>query len=167
MGHQNLIIMRHAKSDWAGRLQSDYDRPLAARGSRDAAKMARWLARQEFAPSCIKSSPAVRAAQTARIVAKELDGLPIIWESSLYLADLNVLLDIVRHPPSACWLLVGHNPGLESLLYFCDREVERRIKYRKLLPTAAAYAFNIDTGAKTLVAGCGSLLVHQRPKLLD
>ena len=167
MEHQKLIIMRHAKSDRSSTVQADYDRPLAARGRRDAAKMAHWLDRQAFAPSCIRSSPAVRAAETARIVAKELDGLPIIWESSLYLADLNELLEVVRRPPSACWLLVGHNPGLESLLYFCDRDVERRIKYRKLLPTAAAYAFSIETDANALVAGCGSLLVHQRPKRLD
>jgi phosphohistidine phosphatase len=166
MARQNVIIMRHAKSDWGGGLQSDRDRPLAPRGRRDAEKMARWLRRQAFTPTCIKSSPAARAGETARIVAQELDGVPIVWENRLYLADLDDLLAVLRCPPSTCWLLVGHNPGLESLVHFCDPTIERRIKFQKLLPTAGVYAFSIDADA-TIAAGCGSLLCHQRPKLLD
>lgn len=167
MVNQCLIIMRHAKSDWAGGQQSDYDRPLAARGLRNAAAMAQWLGSQEFAPTCIKSSPAVRTSETARIVAKGLGGTPIIWESSLYLADLDDLLKIVAYPPSTCWLLVGHNPGLESLVRFCDPTIEGRIDHRKLLPAGALYAFSIDMDNEILSRGRGLLLCHQRPKLLD
>jgi phosphohistidine phosphatase len=166
MDQQNLIIMRHAKSDWGGGRQSDHERPLAPRGRRDAAKMGRWLRQQAFTPTCIKSSPAARASETARIVAEELGGLPIVWESSLYLADIDELLEVLRYPPSPCWLLVGHNPGLESLVRFCDPALARRVEYQKLLPTAAVYAFRIESAA-TLGAGCGSLLCHQRPKLID
>ncbi len=167
MVNQSLIIMRHAKSDWTGGQRSDYARPLASRGARNAAAMAQWLGQQEFAPTCIKSSPAVRAAETARIVAKELGGTPIIWESKLYLADLSDLLEIAAHPPSARWLLVGHNPGLESLVRFCDPEIEDRTAHGKLLPTGALYAFVIDTDNEKLSSGCGSLICHQRPKSLD
>jgi phosphohistidine phosphatase len=34
-----LYLMRHAKSDWHSAAQSDFDRPLNKRGSKDAARM--------------------------------------------------------------------------------------------------------------------------------
>ena len=166
MNRQTLIIMRHAKSDWAQAQQTDHERPLAARGRRDSVKMARWLGSQELAPTGIKCSSAVRALETAQAVAKELGGLPIVREDSLYLADLNDLLAVVQRPVSSCWVLVGHNPGLESLVRFLDPGIDHRSSHRKLLPTAAIYAFNIVSDQETLSTGCGSLLCHQRPKLI-
>jgi len=166
MNLRTLIIMRHAKSDWGEAQLTDHERPLAARGRRDAVKMARWLGDQEFAPSAIKCSSALRAIETSVAVANELGGLPIIREDRLYLADLNELLAAVRRPVSACWLLVGHNPGLESLVRYFDPDIERRSRHRKLLPTAAIYAFNINGERERLAPGCGSLVCHQRPKLI-
>lgn len=167
MSDQNLIIMRHGKSDWGRPQQVDFERPLNERGRRDVAKMARWLGQQAVAPICIKSSPAARASETARIIARALDGLPIIWDDCLYLADLSELLGIIAHPPGASWLLIGHNPGLESLVRFCDPEIERKVDFRKLLPTAAAYVIGLDTDVEHLAPGCGVLRSHQRPKMLD
>jgi phosphohistidine phosphatase len=52
-----LIIMRHAKSDWASGNESDFDRPLAKRGSKDANRMGSWLAEQDLSPDIIIASP--------------------------------------------------------------------------------------------------------------
>ncbi|MGH8513640.1 MAG: SixA phosphatase family protein, partial [Gammaproteobacteria bacterium] len=39
---RRLLVMRHAKSDWDSGAGSDFDRPLAKRGERDAPRMGRW-----------------------------------------------------------------------------------------------------------------------------
>ncbi len=167
MSPQKLIIMRHGKSDWGAEERSDIERPLNARGRRDAAKMGVWLRDCDFAPTCVKSSIAQRATETAQIIAKELNGLPMICEDSLYLADLNGLLEVVGQPPAPTWILIGHNPGLELLLHFLDPQIENRIEFSKIMPTAAIYAFEIDMSDLVLSIGCGMLLCHQRPKQLD
>lgn len=80
---------------------------------------ARWLRQRSFAPTGIKISPRTRANETARIVAKELGELPVICASGLDLATLNELIELVRRPPSSRWVLLGHNPALESWVRFC------------------------------------------------
>ena len=66
-----LFIMRHAKSDWSVPAGSDFDRPLARRGVRDAPRMAAWLAQQGVLPGMIVSSPALRAKQTVLAVVEK------------------------------------------------------------------------------------------------
>ncbi len=167
MGDQRLIVMRHAKSDWTATHGTDFERQINSRGRSDALRMGRYLRELDITPSCIKASPARRAAETAEIVAEALDGIPIIYEASLYLADLNELIEVARRPPSHCWVLIGHNPGLESLIAFLDPGLESRIEFSKLMPTAAVYAFDINMNQEMLDRGCGTSLYHQRPKLLD
>ncbi len=65
-----LLIMRHAKSDWGVGLASDRERPLAPRGVKAAKQMGRFLARVGAAPDLILSSPAVRARTTAELADK-------------------------------------------------------------------------------------------------
>ncbi|MFT4563421.1 MAG: phosphohistidine phosphatase [Gammaproteobacteria bacterium] len=157
--------MRHAKSDWRGG-SKDFDRPLSRRGGEDAAAMARWLAVQPRKPSYIVSSPALRAAQTATLIGEALDGVRIDWEPRLYLADVDQLLSLISRPPKANWLIIGHNPGLEDLVLYLDRAIRRTIDSRKLMPTAAMFAFDWENAALPL-ANTGKLLFHQRPKLLQ
>lgn len=159
--------MRHGKSDCRAGKRFDRDRPLSARGRQDVVKMGAWLRDSEFAPTYVKSSIARRATETGQIIAGELNGLPIIREETLYLADLKKLLEVVGRPPAPTWILIGHNPGLESLLYFLDPQIENRIEFSKILPTAAIYAFEINISDFVMSKGCGTLLCHQRPKELD
>ena len=166
MSDHRLIVMRHAKSDWAEQ-GPDIERELNRRGRDDALRMGQYLQGLDITPSCIKTSPARRAAQTAEIIAEALGGLPIVCEPSLYLADLNELIIAVRRPPNRCWVLIGHNPGLESLVEFLDPRLAGRMEFSKFMPTAALYAFDIEGSQQTLHRGCGTFLFHQRPKLLE
>ena len=59
MTHE-LIILRHAKSDWDSAAESDFERPLSKRGKRDAPRMGEALSRL-MAPMAIVASPARRA----------------------------------------------------------------------------------------------------------
>lgn len=165
-GEYHVSIMRHAKSDWESGGRADFERPLAPRGERDAGRMAKWLSGQAFVPEQIVSSTAVRAAQTARIVAAALGGIPIIWRDGLYLAELAVLVETLAQPPAPNWMLVGHNPGLEDLVEFCDPQIRTRSRFVKLMPTAAIYAVALNPGAMPFKPGCGRILAHQRPKQL-
>jgi len=53
------------------------------------------------------------------------------------------------------------------LVGFCDLQVQQWVETRNPLPTAAVYAFNIETEGEVLAAGGVTLLRHQWLKLLD
>lgn len=98
---------------------ADHDRPLSARGERDAPKMGARLCARKARPALILSSPAKRAWATARHVAQAL-ACPsgcLQTESGLYLASPGEILTIVGRQPDSCsdLLVVGHNPGLTDL----------------------------------------------------
>lgn len=138
MPHE-LLLLRHAKSDWSREID-DFERPLNARGSRDAARMGRWLAEHTGRPDRILSSPARRAAQTAEAVCAALgiDRSTVVWEDRLYLAPLPTLIAVVSGLAASLGsvLLIGHNPGLEDLLSLLCRTAERHRHQEKLLTTA-------------------------------
>jgi len=50
----------------------DRDRPLNKRGERDAPMMGQRLLKKSTRPSLILTSPAKRARQTARLIAREI-----------------------------------------------------------------------------------------------
>ena len=67
---KQLILVRHAKSDWGNPGLDDIDRPLNERGKKDAPAMAKRLLDKEVKIELIVSSPAKRAAKTARFFAE-------------------------------------------------------------------------------------------------
>lgn len=118
-GERRLTLVRHAKSSWADPGASDEDRPLNERGERDAPVMGRHLAALGFRPTLVLTSPAVRARQTAQIVAREL-GYPAEFlqrEQDLYLATPDQICAVVAREAGTLRDVVvcGHNPGLTEL----------------------------------------------------
>lgn len=117
---KTLTLLRHAKSSWKDASLGDHERPLSARGRRDAPEMGRRLQAAEIRPSLIVSSPARRAWNTAEEVARTI-GFPrefLQREKDLYLADADTLLDVIgRQDASFNHLLIcAHNPGLTDLV---------------------------------------------------
>ncbi len=116
---KTILFMRHAKSDWGAQYRSDFERPLSARGQRDAPIMAAFLARHNLMPDRIVSSPATRARLTAEFVAKEerFQG-ELAFDRRIYLASPNMLLAVIRELPEDAdrVMLVGHNPGMEDII---------------------------------------------------
>lgn len=118
---KTLLLMRHAKSSWGDPTLEDHDRPLNKRGLAAAPRIGKLLRALDLVPDFIVSSTAARAVETARLVAGECGYSGIIREDpSLYLAPpeayaaaIHRLRKQVQRP-----LLIGHNPGLESLLRF-------------------------------------------------
>jgi phosphohistidine phosphatase len=117
-----LIVVRHAiameREDFAKSGRPDSDRPLTDTGRRRMRKNSRGLQRIAPRPDVIATSPWLRAADTARVLAETL-GIEGMETLDLLTPD---------HPPSelAGWLnerigiatiaVVGHEPHLGELV---------------------------------------------------
>lgn len=116
---KTLLLMRHAKSSWDNPGQDDHDRPLNPRGRGDAPRMGLLLIDQSLVPDSITASTAVRAQQTAQLMAQTLQFTqPILSTAELYHADPAAWRTVIRHLPATSEraLCIGHNPGIEMLL---------------------------------------------------
>lgn len=160
---KRLILVRHAKSDWGDASLSDRDRPLNARGERDAPAMANRFWRKYHAEcSLFVSSPAVRATQTAHIFRKsaEAKDISIRFEPRIYEAPLNQLVQVVSELPDShsCIALFGHNPGFSRLVeYFTGEWVD--------MPTCSVAAIEAEVDQWSAMGrGTGVLVDFDYPK---
>jgi phosphohistidine phosphatase len=123
---KRLILLRHAKSSWKELDLPDFERPLNARGKKNAPMMGRRMRLYSLGPDIIISSPAKRAWQTAELIAKEIGSEPaqIIAAPEIYEAPCATLIELIQGFDSS-WdsvLLVGHNPGITDLDEFLSGE---------------------------------------------
>ena len=109
-----LVLVRHAKSDWGDPSLRDHDRPLNARGRSDAPVMARQLAASGFVPERILSSTATRARSTAAEFGDAL-GVDVDVDEELYAAPARTLLAAAAASGVAKVMVVAHDPGMSSL----------------------------------------------------
>ena len=144
---RELILMRHGKSDWSKPV-ADYHRSIKKRGVTESGKIGTWLQEQQLVPDLIISSPAQRARETVESVIGSLDydGENIFWNESVYMADVSELLDAIATTPAQCHrlLVVGHNPGLEDLLFYLTEEVDVPDD-GKVLPTATVAVLQTES----------------------
>jgi phosphohistidine phosphatase len=167
---RELLILRHAKSDWDTGAANDYDRPLSKRGHQDAPRVGRFLLSQGLQPDYIVSSPAKRAKQTVIAVCDEM-GIgqnQIKWDSRIYHAAAGSLLNVLNDCPDHAQrvLIAGHNPGLEILLQnLCNHDIPMPDDY-KLMPTGAVAALEILSDWKNLEGGLARLVSLTRPRSL-
>jgi phosphohistidine phosphatase len=117
---KTLLLLRHAKSSWDDPGLDDHDRPLNKRGRRDAPRMGRLVRDEEIVPDVILCSTAERARETAEAVA-EASGFSgeTRFLHALYLAGPGEILASLRRvgPEVETAMVVGHNPGIEELLF--------------------------------------------------
>lgn len=153
--------MRHAKSSWDDASLSDFERPLNKRGLKTAPFMGEMMAKNDFTPEIIVSSPAERAKQTAELV-KESAGFEaeICFDERIYEASpmriLEVVSDISDEYDSA--MIVGHNPGFENIVRVLTGKLES-------MPTAALAVVDLDINSwKEINAETGKLRKFIRPK---
>ncbi|GEM_PF-83391 len=137
---QQLILLRHAKSDWSVGDGTDFSRPLAPRGERElpviAAALMPYLAGRI---SCL-CSPAMRTRQTFEIGAQYWPDIEPVYEESLYHAPVRKLLQAIEkiektEKATDTVFIIGHNPGLSQLLHALSPESPSH------MPTSAAAIF--------------------------
>jgi phosphohistidine phosphatase len=169
-----LGLFRHAKSDWHDRAARDFDRPLNERGRKGAALMGRYIDDHGARWERVISSPAVRAAQTIELAAEAAGRtVPVEWDRRVYLASSVTLADLLREvaEPTKSVLLIGHNPGLEDLIFDLvpdDGSSPLREVVEEKFPTAAFAVLELDIEQwEDLDDGCARLVHLMRPRDLD
>lgn len=113
-----LILTRHAKSSWDDPLMSDHDRPLNARGRASAGALGRWLCAKGFCPDDVLISSAMRTRETWDLIAREgcTGARPEICPS-LYLAEPDVMLNVLKGAPGRTVMMIAHNPGTSFMAH--------------------------------------------------
>lgn len=161
---KTLLIMRHGKSSWKHKDLADHERPLAKRGVRDSGMMGEFIREKELTPQLILSSTAVRTIQTAQIFS-EVDGFHgnTIALDSLYLAEAEIYVQELKKLSDEYErvMVIGHNPGLETLLQMITGRIEA-------LPTGviAYVSLPISKWAELEGDAEGELIQLWRPKEL-
>ena len=117
---KTLIIIRHGKSSWAYPDLEDFYRPLKPRGINNAFSIGDELLERGVFPDLILSSPAIRAMNTAIIIARKLD-FPlqrIRANENIYEASTFHLLNLIRNVEDSndTLMIFGHNPSFTSLV---------------------------------------------------
>lgn len=110
--------MRHAKSDWSTG-DPDHDRPLNARGRRDARAAGEYLVSLGQPIERVLSSSSTRTRQTwARVKKQGVDAGQVDFLEEIYGASTPRALRLLRAVPaetqSVLWL--GHFPTVEDLV---------------------------------------------------
>lgn len=111
--------MRHAKSSWKHASLTDFERPLNRRGRAAAPVMGTHLKALVGKPDLMVSSPACRAASTARLVAPECGyaASDILYAGLIYdgsVEDIVTLISSLPEDVETC-MLIGHNPDFTML----------------------------------------------------
>lgn len=115
---KNLYILRHAQKDESKQYEFDYDVELTQAGLEDANKIGQKLKELNFRPDLLGSSPAIRARQTAEIVAKQIGyRKSIMYNEVIYQAFLNELIESITYTFDSIdtLMIIGHNPSLTAL----------------------------------------------------
>lgn len=120
MEPRRLVLLRHAKSSWDDPALDDHARPLAARGRRDAPRVAAALAERGLGPGFVLTSDARRAVDSWALAAPVVGaGVEVHATRLLYHGGLPELIDAARAVPASVAVLwcIGHNPDWEDLVH--------------------------------------------------
>lgn len=171
---KTLGLFRHAKSDWDDPRARDFDRPLNERGRKGAALMGRHIIDHGVKWARILASPAVRVTQTIEISTQAANiKVPVRWDRRIYLATSPALIDLLREQEGdpASILLIGHNPGLEDVIFDLvpdDGSSPLRDVVEEKFPTAAYAVLEMDIDNWADLEDGTARLVHlTRPRDLD
>ena len=160
---KTIYLVRHAKSSWKYPDLDDFERPLNKRGRKNAPFMGTILKKLKVRPDLILSSPANRAAMTARIIADKI-GYPlekICFSESIYEFSANALIDVIKDLDDAVnkAMLIGHNPALTELAnYIGDQPISN-------IPTCGIFCADLDIASWAKISDhCGKLKFFEFPK---
>ena len=105
----DLILWRHADAADESPAGDDLERPLTARGERQAARMATWLNQHLPATTRVLASPARRTQQTVAALERKFKTLATLSPG----ASMTAMLEAARWPDAKePVLIVGHQPTL-------------------------------------------------------
>ena len=160
---KSLYLVRHAKSSWKYPNLDDFERPLNKRGRKNAPFMGKVLKELKVSPDLIISSPANRAAMTARIIAAKIN-YPlesIRYSETVYEFGESALRHVVEQLDDAVnnAMIVGHNPATNALAnYIGDQPISN-------IPTCGIYCVDLDIQSWANISEhCGKNRFFEFPK---
>jgi phosphohistidine phosphatase len=160
-----LILNRHAAAGVRDPAQwpDDRERPLTDKGRKVQRDVSRVLRRLDLAPVLVLTSPWLRAAQSAEILAEvaRVAQPAVPCEPLAADPDLIRLTDFVGgQPPEAIVAMVGHSPWIEELasILLGGSTASIRMDFPK------SGVMGIELAA--LAPGAGELRFFLRPKML-
>lgn len=161
---KTLLILRHAKAE-RDDAPTDHDRELTKKGKKAARRMGELFRRENLMPDLILSSAAERARRTAEEAAEAagFQGTVELLEE-LYLAEPHAYVSALRQKAGDAnrVLVVGHNPGIEALIFRLTGAAEH-------MPTAALAECALPIGSWSELGPetRGELRQVFRPKEID
>ncbi len=159
---RRLVVMRHAKAEGEG--PTDFERPLAERGHRDAAEAGTWLAAEGFEPDHALVSAALRTRETWASLASGAGwDLEPDFDRGLYSAEPTTAVDLISVVDDAVQslLVLGHNPTMAYLAQLLGDGEGRRELENELFagfPTCALAVFDYDGSWADLAEGSARLV---------
>jgi phosphohistidine phosphatase len=168
-----LLLLRHAKSSWGDPALPDIDRPLAARGRRDAAAMAKAISERGLVPDRILCSTARRTRETLAALLPYLgdEGRIAITESLYQPPGGDYRSVIAAHGANAGALMViGHNPAIQAtaLLLGGGEEPGPTAEITGKYPTGALAVIEFDTDDwSALSPHSGRISAFIKPRQLE
>jgi phosphohistidine phosphatase len=163
-----LILLRHAKSDWSSGA-ADHERPLNARGERDAPLTGQWLVATKRVPDHVLCSTARRTRETYALAAEAFDAgagpdaaPEVRYLDEIYGAPAGQMLEAIRAVPEnvRTLLVVGHNPGTQHLALALADESNPELVTRVYngYPTNTATVLETDSKWSELDPGGASIV---------
>jgi len=140
---KTLYLVRHAKASWEDATVSDAQRQLLPKGIRKTKKIVEFLKKKGGSIDLILSSPAVRAFETAKIVAAGM-GYPedkIGIDRKIYDGYHDRILDIIYGTDNqvGSLMIFGHNPTITRLAnLFLHPGIE-------IMPTSCVVCISFNT----------------------
>ncbi len=140
---KTIYLVRHAKAALGNPNNPDMDRPLLEKGLKRTKRIIDFLHSEMTSVDLIISSPAVRALETAKVLAYALN-YPIEeikQERAIYFGDAEKIGDqFYDISPSINYLMVvGHNPAITN---FANLFLPHPIDY---LSTSGVVCIELDT----------------------
>ncbi|MFC3963131.1 SixA phosphatase family protein [Nocardia jiangsuensis] len=161
---RTLILLRHGKSAYPDGV-ADHERPLAARGEREAGLAGDWIRATLPPVDEVRCSTALRTRAT--LAATGITA-PAHYESGIYDADEAELIELVRltADPVRTLLLVGHFPGMPETAWelAADRTSDTAVALARKFPTSALAVLEFELPWSEIGPGSGELTHFHVPR---
>lgn len=160
---KHLYLVRHAEAAPKEARQEDKARELTQTGIKDCLHLAAWFAAAHTQFDVIVSSSAVRAEQTAGLIAEgmKLESAKTRVEDVLYEASVRQILQYVNELEDADnnAMLIGHNPAISYLAEYLTKA-----DIGDMMPASAAIIrFDLDSW-KAVSENTGQLVKYVSPE---
>ncbi len=173
---KELLLLRHAKSNWDDPSLTDHERPLAPRGRRAAPAMAQRMMSEGIVPDLVLCSTARRTRETWALADGHFDAArirPVVeYHEDLYLSSPRTMMHRARQSGGIAErvLIVAHNPGTHELACMLAGSGDDLLHDRmaRKFPTGSLARLRLPIDRwEALAPGIGELVDFIRPKDLD